>query len=81
MRVIVSKVVTLTATSVKLLVTQRKGNKVMIEQKELRSDLANQVVKYAVEVSEPLHDYDWQEMVEIVIDELRGCWDRNEVKR
>ena len=53
----------------------------MIEQKELRSDLANQVVKYAVEVSEPLHDYDWQEMVEIVIDELRGCWDRNEVKR
>ena len=53
---------------------------IMIEQKELRLDLANQVVKYAIEVSEPLHDYDWQEMVEIVIDELRGCWDRKEVR-
>ena len=56
-----------------------RREEMMIEQKELRLDLANQVVKYAIGVSEPLHDYDWHEMVEIVIDELRGCWDRKEV--
>lgn len=52
----------------------------IIENKTLRTKLAKQVVAYAVEISEPLHDYDWCVMTDEIIDGLYGAVFRDEVR-
>tara|TARA_B100001113_G_C20657252_1_gene426189 strand:- start:356 stop:502 length:147 start_codon:yes stop_codon:yes gene_type:complete len=48
----------------------------MIENITLRTELAKKVVEHAIKISEPLHDYDWQEMIEEIIERLQCSWER-----